>query len=339
MAVLRLILAFTFLALNLPAASNPLDQRPQPWRRLERPILSARNTKESWCKVVLYSPHVIHANGKFHMWYVGTSTGSRSPDKAFGYATSPDGIDWTPHPGNPILTGTDVPYGKHLQTPFVMFDEGIFKMWFVIVPGKEHNHQILGYATSQDGKQWTVHPKPIAPSARGPVIIKEGPQHYRMWANSVPDPGSDTPGSLFANIFQFTSRDGLNWQRDHEGNVIPTGRLKSCVYPWVSHIGNRYYLWNGGHIDGGMFELVCATSKDGTNWDLSDTRAAFPAREGKTAFDSRYTSTPCVLQHEGKLYLYYSARDWNREYIGADGKKRRDGSSPYSHIGVAILSY
>lgn len=117
---MRLILAFTFLALNLPAAPKPLAQRPQPWERRDQPILSARNTQESWCKVVLYSPHVIHAQGRFHMWYVGTSS-------------------------------------------------------------------------------------------------------------------------------------------------------------------------------------------------------------------------PCVLQHDGKLYLYYSDRDWNREYIGADGKKHRDGSSLYSHIGVAIL--
>ena len=96
-------------------------------------------------------------------------------------------------------------------------------------------------------------------------------------------------------------------------------------------------MWYGGHIDGGMFELVGATSLDGSKWDTTDTRAAFPAAAGKIRFDSRYTSTPCVLQHDGKRFLYYSARDWNRDYIGSDGKKQRDGSSPYSHIGVATL--
>ena len=269
------------------------------------------------------------------MWYVGTSTGSRSPDKAFGYASSTNGVDWTPHPDNPILTGADVPYGDHLQTPFVMFDEGKFKMWFVVVPGADHNHQMLGYATSSDGKKWRVRPVPVSPSARGPVVIKEGSGRYRMWANS--DPGPDQPGNLFANIFEFNSTDGITWQRSAKPCVVPAGRLKSCVYPWVTRIGNDYHIWYGGHIDGGMFELVGATSNDGSNWDLADTRAAFPAREGKAAFDSRYTSTPCVLEHEGKLFLYYSARDWNREYIGRDGKKHRDGASPYSHIGVATL--
>lgn len=272
------------------------------------------------------------------MWYVGTSTGSRSPDKAFGYATSDDGITWTPHPDNPILAGKDIPYGPHLQTPCVLFDEEeqIFKMWFVVLPGKEHNHQVLGYATSNNGREWKIHPKPIAPSARGPCVIKVAPNHYRMWANS--DSGPDEPGNLFSNIYEFNSTDGIHWQRAAKPAVVPTGRLKSCVYPWVSKIGDTYYMWYGGHIDGGMFELVGATSKDGTNWNTRDTRGAFPATEGKTRFDSRYTSTPCVLQHGHKLLLYYSARDWNREYIGADGKKHRDGSSPYSHIGVATLN-
>lgn len=335
MPVMRLILAFTFATLNLLAAPNPLGLRPQPWQRREQPILSARTTEEPWCKVVLYSPHVIHAKGKFHMWYVGTSTASRSPDKKFGYATSDDGINWQAYENNPILTGEDIPYGDHLQTPFVIFDDGSFKMWFVVVPGPDHGKQILGYATSMDGTRWQVHPEPIASSARGPVIIKEGPDNYRMWANS--DPGPDKPGNIFSNIFEFTSKDGIRWTRKPKPAIIPTGRLKSCVYPWVSRLGHQYYIWYGGHIDGGMFELVCAESADGTHWNTHDVRAAFPARDGKTHFDSRYTSTPCVLQHDGKLFLYYSARDWNREYLGADGKKRRDGSSPYSHIGVAVL--
>ena len=62
-----------------PADGSPLDRLPQPWQRRADPILSARATEEEWCRVVCYSPHVIHHDGRFRMWYLGTSTGSPVP--------------------------------------------------------------------------------------------------------------------------------------------------------------------------------------------------------------------------------------------------------------------
>jgi hypothetical protein len=38
------------------------------------------------------------------------------------------------------------------------------------------------------------------------------------------------------------------------------------------------------------------------------------------------------------LLMYYSARDWQREYVDAEGRKRRDGASVYAGIGVAELT-
>ena len=102
--------------------------------------------------------------------------------------------------------------------------------------------------------------------------------------------------------------------------------------------GDTWYLWHGGHVAGGRFELFCATSKDGKTWQANHDKAAFPAREGKTAFDSRYTSTPRVVSTTDRWLLYYSARDWQTDYIDSEGLKRRDNSSPYSHIGVAAIT-
>ncbi len=322
-------------ARHTSGADFPLDERPQPWERQAQPIFSARTTTEKWCKVVLYSPHVIRANGKYHMWYVGTSTGSRVYDMGIGYAESNDGLNWTPHPKNPVLTGADLPYGPCFQTPFVMFDqeENRFKLWFTAVLGSATN-QAMGYATSPDGIQWKVHPKPIYPSIRSPMVEKIGPAKYRMWANSDPGPGK---GSLFNNIFEFSSTDGLKWDRRKNSSIRPSEIISTCVYPFVSKIDGHYYMWYGGHIDGGMFELFCATSGDGSDWRTDHKRAAFPAAEGKERFDSRYTSTPSVVVEKDRILLYYSARDWNRDYIDSQGRKKRDGSSPYSHIGVAVM--
>ena len=119
--------------------------------------------------------------------------------------------------------------------------------------------------------------------------------------------------------------------------VTPSGPANSTVYPYVIRHRNQWYMWYGCHIDGGLFEIFCATSSDGTNWDVDHEHPAFPAAEGKIRFDSKYTSTPCIVRVGDRLLLYYSARDWQTEYIDGEGRKRRDGAGVYAHIGVAEL--
>jgi len=332
-----ILLGATAWALN-GADGTALSMRPQPWARRDAPILSARTTGEEWCKVVLYSPFVIRQEGKFRMWYVGTSVASRTRDMKVGYAEPDDGIVWTPYSGNPILTGADLPFAEGFQTPFVLYDreEAIFKMWFVVVMSDDDSEQALCYATSPDGIRWSIRPQPIHPSARSPMILKTGRNSYRMWANSK---GADGKGSLFSRIYEFESTDGLNWKQKEKPCIQPSGTIKSCVYPFVARGENgRYFMWYGGHRDGGRFELFCAESEDGSAWSTNHEIPAFPAAAGKERFDSRYTSTPCVVKTNDRWLMYYSARDWNREYLDAAGVKRRDGSSPYSHVGLATLA-
>ncbi len=326
-------------------STSPFDARPQPWQRRAEPILSARTTDAEWCKVVIYSPTVIFHDGKLRMWYLGTSTATRKANTTLGYADSDDGINWRAHKSNPILIGDDIPWGVLLQTPHVLFDyeESIYKMWFVSGPiratdkrGSIFIHQRLGYAVSKDGLKWDIQPKPIYPSGRSPSVIKEGPDAYRMWMGSIPDPNGD-PSGLFTNIFEFTSTDGIQWQRKAKPVIQPSGKIKSSVYPFVVQQGDTWHMWYGGHIDGGGFELFCAKSKDGSTWSIDHQRPAFSARAGKTAFDSRYTSTPCIVAMPDRYLIYYSARDWVTEYTDGHGVKHKDGASPYAHIGVAVI--
>lgn len=347
----RIAAAFLLLATLIPTnrcwAQHPFDERPQPWRRRSEPILSARTTAQAWNRIVLYSPHVIYHDQKFRMWYLGTSTASRSNDIVLGYADSVDGVEWKQHSDNPILTGKDVPWGVVWQTPFVLFDTDaeIYKMWFVSGSGTERDkagkivrlNQHLGYATSQDGIQWKVYPRPLFKSGRSPSVIKDGPNRYRMWMGSNPS-AEHAWNDLYKNMYEFTSDDGIKWTRGSKPVLRPTGTIRSTVYPFVLKDHGTYYMWYGGHRDGGMFELFCATSPDGTNWTTNHDKPAFPAADGKTAFDSRYTSTPCVVKLPDRYLLYYSARDWKTDYIDSEGRKRRDNSSPYSHVGVATIN-
>jgi predicted GH43/DUF377 family glycosyl hydrolase len=70
-----------------------------------------------WDSLLIGRPAVLHVNGQFMMWYDGrkdmppgrlprgvpTSTRSRL---SLGLATSPDGVNWTKHPGNPVVERT-----------------------------------------------------------------------------------------------------------------------------------------------------------------------------------------------------------------------------------------
>lgn len=331
--------------LPVPHVRDGFDQRPQPWQRRDSPVLSAYTTRQTWCKVVLYSPHVLHHAGTFRMWYLGTSTASRSNDMAVGYAESADGISWTEHRGNPILTAADVPWGRIWQTPFVLFDddEGVFKMWFVSGNGVRRddrgrvleNDQRLGYATSQDGKSWNVHPRPIYASGRSPSVIKQSADRYRMWMNSRPNL-DNVSGELYTNIYEFRSSDGLHWIREARPCVRPSGKSRSTVYPFVVHHENRFHMWYGCHVDR-RFEIFHASSANGSQWSINHSDPAFPARSGQRFFDARYTSTPCVVSLPDRYFLYYSARDMKTTYIDGQGRQQKDSSGIYAHIGVAVM--
>jgi len=211
-----------------PVRIHPFDMRPQPWQRRDEPVLSANTTRQPWCRVVLYSPSVMFKDGKFKIWYVGTSTSSRGNDMALGYAESDDGIQWTEHLENPIATAQDIGWGIYMQTPFVLFDEDekIYKMWFSSATKTVYSEKArrmvgadrpLAYATSPDGIQWDFHPKPIYESSRSPCVWKLGPKNYRMWMNVD-----------LARIYEFTSSDGIQWNR--ADNVIDrTGRILHAV--------------------------------------------------------------------------------------------------------------
>ncbi|MBC8352892.1 MAG: hypothetical protein H8E66_12930 [Planctomycetes bacterium] len=322
------------------------DLRPQPWQRRSEPILSARTTKQDWCKVVCYSPHVIHHDSLFRMWYLGTSTASRTNDICMGYAESVNGIDWTEHPNNPILADADIPWGEFVQTPYILWDEeeSVFKLWF-ISGGVDRdanrkitrNEQRLGYATSQDGIAWKVRPEPIYPSGRSPSVTKQGPNSYRMWMGSRPDVEDQASGELYTNIYEFNSTDGIRWKRGEQPVIRPSGVGTTTVYPCVIQDAGKYHMWYGCHVPG-KFELFYASSNDGSQWAVDHSTSAFPARTGEAFFDNRYTSTPCIVKTPDRYLLYYSARDMKTKYIDSEGRTRTDNVGVYAHIGVAELS-
>ncbi len=314
----------------------------QDWRRLSDPVLSAATTKQDWCRVLLYMPCVLIADGIFKMWYVGSSDHARNPSYIhLGYATSTDGLRWDPRPDNPIATDDAIPWGWRFQAPYVLYDqdEKIYKMWFTAVDeidadGRPWLNQRVGYGESPDGISWTFLPEPVLRTGRRPCVLKLDDGTYRMWVNAPSRSAPDLQMTL--NVVSARSEDGLHWK--HEDDAVRYGGIyRSCVYPFVMHDRGELAMWFGGHRAGGLFDISFGRTRDGGTWYYQNDVPTFPSNPRREAFDGRYTSTPHVLKLPGRYLMYYSARDLDDGWVAPDGSRQRDGEGVYRHIGCAEL--
>jgi pimeloyl-ACP methyl ester carboxylesterase len=89
-----------------------------------------------------------------------------APSWQIGYATSSSGLVWTKHPGNPVITKTTDREFNNMMYPFVLYENGKFKMWYGN-GSADHCTQYL-YAESTNGYEWTK------PANKNPVYTVTG---------------------------------------------------------------------------------------------------------------------------------------------------------------------
>lgn len=130
------------------------------------PVFTKGNTGD-WDGSWVESPAIIYddSGNEYKMWYNGIDTTTWKLQ--IGLATSPDGINWTRYPGNPVLTTS--PWGQYddiwLGTPAVLKENGVYKMLYsststVSYDTVTHKFDTIGicYASSSDGINWTKDP-------------------------------------------------------------------------------------------------------------------------------------------------------------------------------------
>ncbi len=160
----------------------------------------------------------------YRMWYEGANfeVGYRFK---IGYATSPDGLNWTRVWDTATSTDHSVldiaPFGNFdensVGVPSVIKEGAVLHMWY---EAKDYNSAFrLGHVTSIDGIHWT-RPTPNVPVWTGahdpgvfspddvwtPMVLKESAQ-YRMWYTVSSQPqakriglASMTPGSALSAL-------------------------------------------------------------------------------------------------------------------------------------------
>jgi predicted GH43/DUF377 family glycosyl hydrolase len=126
------------------------------WKRMSlKPVLSP---EKPWEKVAVMCPHVLwdEAAKQYRMWY---SAGEQNEPNAIGYATSPDGLEWTRYAANPIFVpDPKSDWEKHKVTACQVILLGDWHVMFYIGFRDEPTAQI-GIARSRDGiTNWQRHP-------------------------------------------------------------------------------------------------------------------------------------------------------------------------------------
>ncbi len=164
------------------------------WTKHGSPVLQVGAASE-WDNGFLEGPSVIKEGSLYKMWYCGydaTVDGTGTDGQAnIGYATSMDGINWTKHINNPVMT---VDLGSwdavYVQDPHVIKDGDTYAMWYGGNDADGYGQQV-GFATSPDGITWSKSGlNPVlergditawdANTASFPSVIKED-NRYEMW--------------------------------------------------------------------------------------------------------------------------------------------------------------
>ena len=194
---------------------------------------------------------------KIYFYYVGWMQGSRVRYyPSVGLAVSCDGgKTFKKHSNAPLIERSDQePYG--MASPFVMYDDGVWKMWYASYRKWDLRDNIpwpkyeIRYAESADGIIWATmnitclgseHEEAVA----RPWVIKED-GIYRMWF-------SYRKNYQTYRIGYATSLDGLVWDRKDEqvGIDVSEGSWDSEMleYPCVvSYKSSKYMFYNGNNF-------------------------------------------------------------------------------------------
>jgi hypothetical protein len=259
---------------------------------------------------VVFDPFVIVEGALFRMWYLGKGNGGRQ----LGYATSADGITWTKHTNNPILSyGTGNAWDDSNINGFsIIKDNGSYVLFY---SGGAGDDRAIGRATSTDGIAWSKYSgnpilDPIDPGAwddaiDGCFVLKDASK-YRMWYSGV-NPLTDE----FAIGYAF-SADGITWMT--ETAPVLTKSISGGWDNWlvrspsvIADPGGGYTMWYFGAGTGQPASGVGqAFSIDGKNW----TKVPSPVFDGGGPghWDSVIFGRPLVRRvSPSQLRMWYVA--------------------------------
>jgi len=287
-------------------------------RSESNPVLEPGNPG-AWDDESVEAPSVLYDGSLYHLWYAGTGSSS---DGGIGYAFSSDGVQWTRHPSNPVLSPSPGAWDEDsVNDPCVIFDGATFWMYYV---GEDaSSNERIGVALSGDGVTWTrpagnpvLLPSPGEWDERevgSPSVLREEGL-FRMWysAETLPDA---------KRIGYAESPDGLVWTKSASNPVLGPDASRayqeeSVEAPTVMRDGTMLRMFYAAEDLQFQPMIGEAVSADGISWTRSASNPVLTWGELED-FDNMAVTSPSVLRASGTLRLYYSGEGlFNEERIG-----------------------
>jgi len=273
---------------------NPVLRRDQPWAESD----------------YICEPNLIFRERLFHCWF----SQMFPPDgrTALGYATSPDGLTWTKHPGNPVLH----PSHCEVHRPSVMEHQGLLYCFAVDDEFGRRGPSTMRRWESRDGIAWTDEQLVLAADqeweegtlSNMAVVVDEDGTWQMLYTRIDRADGQHAKGYFGA----AHSPDGVHWTK-HPANPVITGFYGGD--PCLVKIGGRYFTWHS-QAEGGWLRIYCRVSADMIHWEpvghgpqLNFTqpweRGVPPEDGGTTASYYGHLTDATVCEADGRVFLMY----------------------------------
>lgn len=254
------------------------------------PIISP-GPKGEWDAGAIGSMSVVKVGKVFHLYYEAWGVrGDASADYSslqIGHATSLDGIHWTKDPANPVIRKGDAWDKDGTWDPFVIHENGIFKMWY---GGGMDSRCDWGYAFSKDGAHFT---KKGRISRLGNVeddhVVRD-PSSGKYWMYYW-DRAHEPMG-----LFRAISANETDFDFAHAVNIKIEGEDYPGMYKFthVFRDGGVWYMLYSNFVRPTCpnSTVRLATSTDGLHW-VSRHKNLVTGQDGE------------ILKIAGDLYLVY----------------------------------
>lgn len=258
------------------------------------PVFISRGTGH-WDARIRERGWILREGGLYRMWYTGYQP--RGVMK-LGYATSPDGLQWTRYESNPI-------YDDHWIEDMMVVKHG--DTYYMFAEGLRDRAQLL---SSPDGIRWTRH---------GKLDIRQPD------GRPIPDVAFGTPTAWFSEgtwyllyerngdeaIWLATSPDLKIWTNVQDDPVMRPGpgyydKKYVAVNQMIEYQGRYYIYYHGLGETNGNWTTSIATSTDLIRWAKYPQNPLVPVESNKSSG---------ILIHDGERFRLYTMHDQVRVHF------------------------